>query len=172
MFRTAIWLAGVVVLAVVGGTPAGAQPPMSPRDFLSAAAQSDQYEIEAGRVALTQSENGRVRAFAQQMVDDHTRTGEALREAARASGLPPPPSAMSGDQQKMLSALQSMTGADLDRTYATQQVNAHTAALVTEQAYAAAGSDPNLRKVAQSGAPLIEHHLGMARQMKASLGGS
>jgi putative membrane protein len=164
-----ICLAAALALAVA---PAWAQPkPPSPDDFANAAAQSDQYEIQAGRVALIQAVNPRVKAFAQQMIDAHQQTSAALLGAVRASELKPPPPIMGADQARMLSALQSMKGADFDKAYATQQVNAHVAALVTEQSYANDGSDANLRRAAQAAIPMIQHHLEMAREIEASLSG-
>jgi putative membrane protein len=52
----------------------------------------------------------------------------------------------------------------------TQQINAHTSALVTQQAYAASGDNGDLKAAAQSTVPLIQRHLEMAKQLKASLG--
>jgi len=67
--------------------------------------------------------------------------------------------------------LQSLRGPDFDKTYAKQQVLAHRQALAVEQSFASAGADANLRRVARSDAPMIEHHLEMAQQMRAALGG-
>jgi NAD(P)-dependent dehydrogenase (short-subunit alcohol dehydrogenase family)/predicted outer membrane protein len=109
-----------------------------------------------------------VRGFAQQMIDHHGQT-EALAEAVAAAVLPPAPQTLGGDQQRMLNALQSLNGPALDRTYMTQQVGAHVSALVTQQDYATSGSDPNLRKAAQSTVPMIQHHLETAKQLKNSM---
>jgi putative membrane protein len=79
---------------------------------------------------------------------------------------------MSSDQASLLSALQSLTGAEFDRTYARQQLLAHRQAIAVEQSYASAGSDANLRDAAQSALPMIQHHLEMAEQMREALGGS
>jgi NAD(P)-dependent dehydrogenase (short-subunit alcohol dehydrogenase family) len=65
-------------------------------------------------------------------------------------------------------ALQRMKGADFDKADATQQVNAHVAALVTEQGYASDGSDANLRRAPQASVPVRQHHLEMARALQAS----
>ena len=163
-----------LAFAVSAGALAAAQTPIPPAaaDFAMSAAQSDQYEIAAGQDAMTQSHDPRIRAFAQQMIADHTRSGDGLRQAAGASGLAPPPPSMSSDQASMLSALQSLRGADFDKTYARQQVVAHAQALAVEQSYATAGKDANLRKVAQSDVPMIQHHLQMAQEISSALGGS
>ena len=156
--------------AVAAGAAAAAQPSQA-SDFVNAAAQSDAFETVSGRLVLTQSSDPKIRAFAQQMVDDHAKTTADLRAAVQASKLPQPIPGLNGDQQKLLNALQSLKGADLDRSFMTQQIDAHAAALATEQDYLSAGADPNLRKVAQGAAPVIGRHLEMARQMRASMGG-
>jgi putative membrane protein len=136
------------------------------------AAQSDQYEIDAAEVAVVQSRNQSVRAFAREMIQDHPRAEGGVRQAALASGLPAPPPAISSDQASLLATLQSVRGADFDRAYAHQQVLSHQQALAVEQSYAAAGSDPNLRRAAQSDIPMIQRHLEMAQRMASALGGS
>ena len=158
-------------LALAGAAAAEPPAPPPPKDFATMSAQSDQYEIQAGRTAAVQTTDPRVRSFAQQMILDHGQTSEAVGRAAAASGLPPPPPAMGADQARMLSALQSLRGPDFDRAYMKQQVLAHHEALAVQQTYAAAGKDPNLRRTAEQAVPLIQHHLDMAQQLKMALGG-
>jgi len=167
-------VAALAVAAIAGASTAIAQTPIPPsaKDFAMTAAQSDQYEISAAQDALAQSQNPQVRAFAREMIQDHTRLSEGLRQAATASGRKPPPPAMSSDQAAMLSALQSLRGADFDKAYARQQILAHQAALDVEHSFADGGTDPNLRRAAQSSLPTIQHHLDMAQQLKAALGDS
>jgi len=155
-------LAGLAAASVVHAQPAPAQ------DFVNGAAQSDAYEIAAGELALTQSADPEVKRFAQQMIQDHRKTSADLAQAAAAASLAPPPPVVGGDQARMLSALQSQKGPDLDRSFWTQQVNAHTAALVTQQDYVAKGTEPHLRALAQAAAPLIQRHLEMARRAAAA----
>jgi putative membrane protein len=164
----------VLGLVLVAGTTTAANgpQPMSPQAFVNAAAQSDAYEIAAGQLILTQSQDPRVRAFAQAMLAEHQKTSADLRAAAQASHLEPPGMTLGGDQQRMLGALQSQKGADLDRSFMLQQVNAHAAELVTERGYLAQGTDPNLRRAAQGAVPLIEHHLEMAKQTAADMAAS
>ena len=143
----------------------------TPQEFAASAAESDGYEMAAAQDALAQSHNPQVRTYAEQMLADHARTAQALRDAALASGLEPPQPHVGGDQMRFLASLQSLRGIEFDREYAHQQVLAHMSALVTMRSYAAKGSDPNLRRAAASAIPVIDHHLEMARQMKDALGG-
>lgn len=144
--------------------------PPSPKDFVMAASQSDQYEIQAARVAEVEAVDPRIKSFAQQMVLDHTHSNEDIRQAAIASGFPPPSPGMSSDQAAFLSGLQSVRGSNFDRTYARQQALAHAQAVAVEENFATAGADPNLRKAAQSALPMIHDHLRMAQQLRDQVG--
>ncbi|MDB5819272.1 MAG: hypothetical protein JWQ11_2912, partial [Rhizobacter sp.] len=95
--------AGTALVAAFLGlaaASAGAQEPGSrpTREFVQAAASSDQFEILEAQTVLTQSTNPEVRAFATRMLRDHRQLGQALRDAATRSGLKPPEMAMSADQ--------------------------------------------------------------------------
>ena len=140
-----------------------------PQEFAQSAAQSDGYELAAAQCALAQSRNPQVRAFAERMIADHSQTAKALRDAATASGLEPPRPHVGGDHMRFLSSLQSLRGVEFDREYSRQQMLAHTSALTLMRSYAAKGSDANLRRLAASAAPTIEHHLQTARQLQQSL---
>ena len=166
-------LGAMRLATIVCAAHAAAQTPIppSPKDFVAAALQSDQYEIAAGWDAAVQSNDPRVRTFAQQMIQDHTRMSEALRRAAVSSGLPVPEPSLSSDQATLLSSLQSLRGAEFDRTYARQQVLAHAQAVAVADSFTAAGSDPNLRNAAASALPIIRDHLKMAQQLQAEVGG-
>jgi putative membrane protein len=171
MFATRFGIAIAAAILAIAGAEAQTPAPPAASDFAAMAAQSDDYEIQAGRDALTQAADPRVRAFAQEMVDAHTRTSQNLRSATAAANLSAPQSAISGDQARLLSALQSLRGAEFDRTYIRQQVLAHNQALAVTQNYASAGAEPNLRGAAQATLPVIKHHLEMAEQLRAALGG-
>ena len=167
-----LWIA--LAASLLSGRSTSAQTPVPPAtpDFAMSAAQSDQYEILAARDALAQSQDPQVKAFAQQIIEDHTRMIESLKQAATAAGLPPPSPAMSGDQAAMLASLQSLRGIEFDRAYARQQVLAHRQALAVEGSYAKSGADATLRGVALSAITVIQKHLEMAEQMRTALGDS
>jgi putative membrane protein len=123
-------------------------------------------------VASVQTQDPRVRTFAQKMIQEHTRLSQDLRNAAVASGLRAPDSGMSSDQAMLLSGLQGLRGRDFDKTYARQQELAHAQSVAVVESFATEGSDPNLRKAAQSALPSIREHLKMAQQLRVDVGGS
>ena len=173
MSKTVSWVTTAMVVAI-GCHTAQAQTPIppSPKDFVMAAAQSDQYEIMAAHLADVQGKDVRVRTFAQAMIRDHTRLTEDLRQAVVASGLPSPDSGMSSDEAALLSGLQGLRGAEFDKAYARQQELAHAQAVAVEDSFATGGADVNLKKAAQSALPTIQEHLKMAKQLLVDVGGS
>ena len=145
-------------------------PPTPTRDFVQAAANSDQFEINEAQVALIEGRDPRVRAFAQQMIQDHRELGRRLRQTVTTAGLPSPDVALSGDQAMLLSGLQGQSGPQFDKTYVRHQVLGHQQALVVEQGYADGGQNAAVQQAARSALPVIQQHLDMARQLCASLG--
>lgn len=141
----------------------------SAEDFALASAQTDAYEIVAGRIAIVETQDGRIRDFAQQMTHEHDVMVGSLIAAASKSGLPPLPRVPNVDQQRLLSALQSTKGRDFDISYITQQVVVHRGALAVVTAYASEGGDVNLRQVAQQAIPKIRHHLEIALQLQSAI---
>lgn len=170
MRKAAVWLITAslgLAAALAGAQDAGSR---QTREFVQAAASSDQFEILAAQTALTQSTNPEVRAFAARMLQDHQQLGKALADAAIRSGLKPPEMAMSADQAQLLGALQSVSGNDFDTLYLKQQMLVHRSALAVEQMYAKSGDDPNLRQSATSAVPVISSHSDMANQAATKLG--
>jgi len=162
--------AALLVMAI-GFTAASAAPQSklarADAEFLKKAAEAEQTEVAAGKVAVAKAVNTQVRGFAQQMIDDHTRHNEELSALAASKGLqlPRDPSMAQAAKIKLLS---SRDGAGFDRSYATTfGVRAHRDALGLFQKAAEHGGDADIKAFAAKVLPTLEHHLEMAREMQA-----
>jgi putative membrane protein len=140
------------------------------RDFVQAAAQTDEFELLEANTALAESKDQQVRSYAQAMIDAHRQTTASLRDAVARSGLDQPNPGVSGDQSSFLASLQSQRGAEFDKVYIRQQILVHRAALATQQEYARSGDNPAVRQVASTMVPIVSSHLQMAE--KIASGGS
>ena len=162
--------------ATTGATPvetpaaeptAATESPMAsdPQSFVDMAAASDMFELESARVAQEKSQTPAVRDFAQMMIADHTSSTEKLRQAAgQVEGVTVAPE-MTPAQQQQLTALRDATAEGFDALYKQQQVAAHEQALQLMQTYAEPGHPEPLMRFASTTAPIIERHLGMARDL-------
>ncbi len=130
--------------------------------FVTGAAISDMYEIEAGSMASTMAKNADLKKFGQQMVTYHVRTSEELKTAAP-SGVTVP-AAMDERRQGMIDNLKQ-AGDKFDEVYREQQTAAHQEALTLARTYAENGDNAALKAHAAKGAPMIENHLQMVRSM-------
>ena len=162
-------------------SPAVTHPPVShapPSDefggprtehFITALAQSDEFERHAGEMAERKGVSPRVREFGSMMVRDHTKTTQDLQAAIRRTGHAAPPTPpLSGAQQHMLEQLRT-SGANFDALYLQQQVQAHQDALGELQSYARDGHNAVLRDAARQTIPLVQNHLAMAQQLLANI---
>ncbi len=157
------------------GAPAPAAPQMpgvthvSTQDFITKAAISDMFEVQAGQLAQTRGGNDAIKNFARQMVHDHRATTSAMETALHGQdGLPAPPTALDQDHQNMLNDLRNANAAEFDQKYVDNQTHAHQDALNLMQDYAQNGDNAALRQFASETAPKVQHHLDMIRQIDQS----
>lgn len=145
--------------------------PVMAAGYMSEAGQSDVYEVTSSRLALTRARMPEVRTFAQQMIDEHTKTTQMIMEAARRGGLTPPPAPPAPDQVRasLLDALTQVGAEDakvFERRYLAQQMQAHREALALHHNYAQKGDNAALRQVAGQIVPHIQHHIAMLEKIK------
>lgn len=67
--------------------PTQAQAAMSARTFLDKAAAGDQFELLTSRLALEKATRPEIKAFAQTVVDDHTKNAQQLASVASRAGM-------------------------------------------------------------------------------------
>ncbi|HEY3694493.1 DUF4142 domain-containing protein [Phenylobacterium sp.] len=136
-------------------------------DFVSKAAASDMFEVQAAKVAQGRSSNPEVKRFAAMMVTDHTKSTQGLKKAIADSGQAvTPPATLPDDLQRKLDDLNKADAKDFDKTYMDNQVDAHQAALDLMQRYAQDGDVPQIKAFAASTAPVVQKHLDMARTLR------
>jgi putative membrane protein len=142
--------------------------------FARTAAMSDLYEMEASRLADQRSQNAQVKQFAQHMLRDHQKTTDELKgllpqiQGVSASQLP---TSLDQQHQALVQQLQGAQGAQLDRLFAQQQIQAHQTAVELFRAYAQSGDDAQLKRWASQTLPSLEEHLRQAQQLQRATQG-
>jgi putative membrane protein len=136
------------------------------QDFVNAAAVSDMYEVEAGKIAEERAHNSKVKAFGEHMVTAHTETTDKLKSTlASINSNVAPPAHLDDRRQGMIDELRGAKDADFDARYLAQQVDAHKEALILMQGYAKSGDTPAVRKLAAKTVSLVQSHLNMAEHL-------
>ena len=94
--------------------------------FVGAAATSDMYEVEAGKIAQSRAQSPAVKDFAAMMVKAHTGTTTKLKGIIAANSIQvTPPLHLDNRRQGMIADLRGAKAADFDHRYLTQQEAAH-----------------------------------------------
>lgn len=151
------------------GAGAGKSVPHSDRSFIEDAAQGGHAEIEGSKLAQQKSKNADVKAFADQMITDHTKVGNELDGLASSKGVKAPtePSMLQKAELKTLGALD---GSKFDKMYADRiGVAAHESTVKKFRDASQNAKDPDVKAFAAKNLPALEHHLQMARDLKAKL---
>jgi putative membrane protein len=129
----------------------------SPQQFASAAAEGNLFEIESAKLAMQRALNNDTKAFASDMIRDHTAAGGTLESAAKSQGVTLSPG-LDDEHQKKLDALKVAPADSFDQAYLSTQVTAHEEAFALFQAYAKGGPDGALRNAANSVLPTLKMH--------------
>ena len=179
---SALGLSASALAQDAGGTaPPAAVQPMEPskaielllsdddRKFMESAASAGQYEIQASQLALQKSDDPKQKAFAQKMIDDHTKAASQLKDLAARKQITLPDGLGTMDQ-KMLDILNKKdAGKDFDSSYRLQMRVSHKKAVSLFDNEARNGKDPDVKAWAAQTLPTLKHHGGMANALpKAS----
>lgn len=136
-------------------------------EFLSTADAAGQFEILSGQMALQKSGSDKIKMLARQMIDDHTKAQQELREAGKADRTEIAASSPDGEQKGLLNKLEPATGADFDRLYVESQVFAHQRAIAVFKGYQS--SDNNLGRFAAKTLPTLVQHYAMVIEAASGL---
>lgn len=138
------------------------------RDFLTEAAQSNLFEIEASRVALARGGSAAVRRFAEATLRDRVSVDTDLEQLASSVGVMLP-SRLSDEFEARLSVLERLSGTEFDRAYAR-----NVGVLAQEEALAAFeraadGSGERVQRFAAAQLPAIREHLEEGRRLASEV---
>lgn len=139
----------------------------APGKFIDDALTQGTAEIEVAKLALEKSTLVEVKAFAYEMIDDHTLLNQHLRQLARNKG-----HQMNDEARQVSNAQQTLldlrSADDFDRAYLRQQVSAHRKA-VSMLHKATDLDDFEVSSFARRTLPKMEHHLKMAQDLDRQL---
>lgn len=132
--------------------------PVDAAGYIAKAGAGDMWEIESSKALLAKSTNAEVKAFAQMMIDHHSKSTAKVKAAAAEAKVTVTPPKLDAGQQKMLDDIKAADAAGIDAIYLANQKSAHDAALAFHQAYATNGDTESLKKAAGEIVPVVEAH--------------
>jgi putative membrane protein len=137
---------------------------MMDKAFVRQALQGGMAEVQLGQLALQKSSNPDVKQFAQKMVDDHTKLGDAMKQVAQQMSVKPPDS-LSGKDKSTMAKLNALNGDEFDKAYIKDMVKDHKQDEKEFKQEASNTSNPALKDIVSQGGQMIGQHLQMIEQI-------
>jgi predicted outer membrane protein len=158
--------------AAAGTAASGAKLSAGDEKILKDMAMANMAEVEGGKLAQSKSQSSEVKAFAQQMIDDHTANLNEVKTLAQARGvtLPTEPDAK---HKAMAAKLEKMSGDAFDKAYMKQAgVQDHKAVHAKLMAASKKAKDPEVKALVDKTEPVVAQHLKSAEQMPMAKSGT
>ncbi len=135
-------------------------------------AQASMAGIETAKLAQTKSQNLQVKAFAQQMIDDHTKALTEVQHLAASKDVAMP-TELDKKHKAMADTLAALSGDAFDQAYIAQGgVGEHKKMHAMLASAEKKARDPDVKALAARIAPVIDQHLKAAQQMASAKGGA
>lgn len=162
--------AGLLALCA---TASFAQAP-SDAEIAGIVVAANTVDIEAGKLAQSKAQNKEVKAFAEQMVTDHSGSNKQASELAKKLKLKPADSATSKGLKEggaaNMKKLKDLKGAEFDKTYVAQEVTYHQAVLdAIDKTLIPNAQNAELKDLLTKTRPVIADHLEHAKMIQGKL---
>jgi len=134
--------------------------------FMKTAALGGLMEVELGKVAQ-KSANPQVKAFASQMVADHTKANQDLKALAAKTEILLP-TEFFPDQDEHIKKMKALKGSEFDQHYIKMMVEDHSKTVALFRSGSETTSE-DVKKFATQTLPVLERHYAKAKAIAATL---
>jgi len=135
-------------------------------------AMANMAEVETGKLALSKSQSAEVKAFAQQMVDDHGKALADLQPLAQSKGVTLP-TELDAKHKAMSAKLEKLSGDAFDKEYMKMAgLKDHKDTHAKLQKISKSAKDGDVKAAADKTIPVVEQHLKAAQQMSSAKSGT
>jgi len=134
------------------------------KKFINNAAQGGMAEVQLGQLASQRASDPQVKQFAEQLVNDHSKANEKLKQIASDKGVALPAD-IPASAKREAAKLSKLNGPAFDREYMTHMVSDHKKDVSEFRAATKQARDPDVNQFAQQTLPTIEQHLQIAQGM-------
>ncbi|MCA0051208.1 DUF4142 domain-containing protein [Mesorhizobium sp. B283B1A] len=152
--------------------PLVADSKVDTQTFVTTVPNANAFEIQSSKLAEQKSASAGVKAFAGQMIKDHTKAGEdfktALSQGQTTASIKPAGPALQPKEQRMLDELKGASGKDFDTKYIMMQSEAHKQAVALFSTYAKSGDDPTMKEFAKKTLPVLKMHEKHVKELAAA----
>lgn len=161
-------VAGPLRGAASGSAPQGAEPAAGTKEFLLQVMEDSLAEMELCMLALENSSNEEVKAFAHAMLDEHGQLGQRIEKMARQMQVAFPKK-IRQEHASLIQQMSKLKGSEFDEKFMEQNLRYHENDLKVFEHYAAQKDSVEVTLLAQAGARLFGRHLKMVKELAQKL---
>ncbi len=136
--------------------------------FMTEAAQGGMAEVELGKLASTKAQNASVKQFGQQMMSDHGRANNELKQLAAKKNITLPTDVGAAHKATM-EKLSKLSGAEFDKEYVAEMVKDHEKDVAEFQTQSESATDSDVKAFAAKTLPTLKSHLEMIRGIQGKM---
>ena len=165
----------LLTLALAAPALALAQGKPSDPQIAHIVVTANQIDIDAGKLAKSRSKNKEVKAFAQQMIADHTAVNKQAAALAKKLGVKPEDSDTSKSLKQgaaeNVANLKKLKDGQFDKAYIDHEVAYHEQVLgAIDKVLIPSAQNAELKGLIEKVRPAIQTHLDHAKHVQADLG--
>jgi putative membrane protein len=128
--------------------------------FIAKAASGGMTEVELGKLAAERGASQEVKDFGNQMVKDHSKANDELKEVAGKMNVMVPEK-VGSKHQAMIAKMSALSGADFDKAYVNEMVKAHKEDIALFERADQEVENADLKKFIENTLPVMKEHLEM-----------
>ncbi|CAN5305766.1 hypothetical protein BH20ACI1_BH20ACI1_24050 [soil metagenome] len=137
--------------------------------FMNAAAAGGMAEVELGKLAAEKADSADVKAFAQKMIEDHSKAGDELKKLAEQKNVKLPPDVLPVHKQ-LMEKLSKLSGANFDKEYVKAMVEDHKKDVTAFENASKTAGDADVKAFAAKTLPTLKMHLEMIKGIADKMG--
>jgi putative membrane protein len=166
--------AALAAFTTVHAQTAPAAAPPNDAQIAQIVLTADSVDVDYGNLAVKQTKNAEVKAFAETMIRDHTAVNDKATALAKKLGMTPEASdtskSLKSDGEKEMAKLKAMHGAEFDKAYIDNEVAYHESVIgALDKVLLPNAKNAELKSLLESGRPIFVSHLNHAKELQASL---
>ena len=145
------------------------EPTAVEKMFIKKAAGGGMMEVELGKLAAEKGGSDEVKDFGNQMVKDHSKINDDLKEVAAKMNVTLP-SGVNAKHHGMIEKMSAMSGANFDKTYVTAMVTDHEKDIAEFEKAEKEVKNPELKKFIEDALPVMKGHLEKIKKFDQAKG--
>ena len=150
-------------------TAAAAKPTAAEKMFMKKAADGGMTEVELGQLAAEKGGSDAVKDFGSQMVKDHGKINDDLKEVAGKMNVTLP-AKVSAKHHDTIEKMSGMSGAAFDKAYVPAMVKDHEMDIAEFEKADKMVKNPDLKKFIQDSIPMMKDHLEKIKKFDQAKG--